>query len=109
MDKNLRWVKLADKKDEIFFDKNNIASINVEGQKICIVRTMKGLKACSSICPHASGDLSAGYLDQKENIVCPVHGYRFSLNHGRDTFNEGFFLKIFSVKESDDGIFVGLE
>lgn len=108
MDKNLRWVKIANKKEDIFFDKNNIAPIDVEGQKICIVKTRKGLKACSSICPHASGDLSTGYLDQKENVVCPVHGYRFSLNHGRDTFNEGFFLKIFSVKESDDGLFVGL-
>lgn len=109
MDKNLRWVKLADKKEELFFDKNNITLITVEGQKICIVRTIKDLKACSSICPHASGDLSEGYLDQKENIVCPVHGYRFSLNHGRDINEEGYFLKIFRVKETADGIFVGLE
>jgi len=109
MSKNVRWVKLAGKREELFFDKKNIEPINVEGQKICIIKTTKGLKACSSICPHASGDLSTGFLDKKENIVCPVHGYRFNLNHGRDTFNEGFFLKIFRIKENDDGLFVGLE
>ena len=106
MNKNQRWVKIAGGIREIFFGEKNIASVDIEGQKICIIKTTKGLKACSSLCPHASGDLSLGYLDKKENMVCPVHGYRFNLNHGRDSNDEGYFLKIFEVRENEDGVFV---
>ncbi len=105
MNKNQRWIKIAGVNEDIF-DKRVITTVDVEGQKVCIIKTTKGLKACSSLCPHASGDLSEGFLDKKENIVCPVHGYHFNLDHGRDTNNEGYFLKIFRVKENEDGVFV---
>jgi 3-phenylpropionate/trans-cinnamate dioxygenase ferredoxin subunit len=105
MNKNQRWIKIAGINEDIF-DKKVITTVDVEGQKVCIIKTTKGLKACSSLCPHASGDLSEGFLDKKENIVCPVHGYHFNLDHGRDTNNEGYFLKIFRVKENEDGVFV---
>jgi nitrite reductase/ring-hydroxylating ferredoxin subunit len=108
MNENSGWTKIEINED-IFFNKNGIATFNVEGQKICIIKTTKGLKACSSLCPHASGDLSTGFLDKKENIVCPVHGYHFNLDHGRDTNNEGYFLKIFKVKENEDGVFVEMK
>ena len=108
MSKNQRWIKIAGVNEDVFF-KRAIATFEIEGQKICVIKTTKGLKACSSLCPHASGDLSTGFLDKKENIVCPVHGYHFNLDHGRDTNNEGYFLKIFTIKESSEGIFVGLE
>ena len=106
MNEKETWIKIADNISEIVFREKNIASVDVEGQKICIIKTAKGLKACSSLCPHASGDLSLGYLDKKENIVCPVHGYRFNLTHGRDSNDEGYFLTIFRIKESEDGVFV---
>jgi 3-phenylpropionate/trans-cinnamate dioxygenase ferredoxin subunit len=104
MNQNQRWIKIAGKNESVF--EKSITVLDIEGQKICIIKTTKGLKACSSLCPHASGDLSEGFLDKKENIVCPVHGYHFNLDHGRDTNNEGYFLKIFRVKENEDGVFV---
>lgn len=108
MDKKETWIKIAGKIEEINFAKNNIAEVTVEGKTICIILTSNGLKACSSKCPHAGGDLSLGFLDKKENIICPVHGYRFSLNNGRDTNCEGYFLKLFPLKESEEGIFLNI-
>ena len=106
MNEKETWVKIADNIDEIVFGEKKIAEIEIEGKKICIIQTTKGLKGCSSLCPHASGDLSLGYLDKKENIVCPVHGYRFNLTHGRDSNDEGYFLKIFKLKENEEGVFI---
>lgn len=106
MDQKENWIKIAGNRNEIVFGEKNIAGIEIGEKKICIIQTTKGLKACSSVCPHASGDLSAGFIDRKENIVCPVHDYRFNLNHGRDANDEGYFLKIFRVKENEDGVFV---
>ena len=106
MDKKEGWIKIAANMDEIIFKENNIAYIQIDEKPICLIKTINGLKACSSKCPHAGGDLSSGFLDKRENILCPVHNYRFNLNNGRDTNGEGYFLKIFKVKENEEGIFI---
>lgn len=107
MEKRETWIKIARNIEEINF-KNNIATIQINERSICIIKTLKGLKACSSECPHAGGDLSSGFLDAKGNIICPVHNYRFNLNHGRDTNGE-YFLKIFQIKENEEGIWLMAE
>ncbi|HXR83890.1 MAG TPA: Rieske 2Fe-2S domain-containing protein [Hanamia sp.] len=106
METNQTWTKIANSIDEIHFGENNIASINIDKKPVCVIKTADGLRACSSNCPHAGADLSEGFLDKRENIICPVHNYRFNLNNGRDTNNEGYFLKIFVVKETEEGIFI---
>ncbi len=109
MNQEKTWIKIAAKIQEIDFNENGIACLQIDGKSICIIKTANGLKACSSKCPHASGDLSSAFLDNRENIICPVHHYRFNLNNGRDTNGEGYFLKIFSIKENEDGIFLAIE
>lgn len=109
MEKKNNWIKIANKTGEIIFNENNVARIAVEGKPICMIQTDGVLKACASKCPHAGGDLSDGYLDKRGHIVCPVHGYRFNIISGRDTCGEGYFLKIYPVKITEDGIFVALE
>ena len=109
MDQTENWIKIADDINDISFNDNHIAIIQIAGKSICLVKTEKNLKACSASCPHAGGDLSEGFLDKKENIICPVHNYRFSLNSGRDRDGEGYLLKIYKLKESEQGIFIKLE
>ena len=109
MDTRYQWIKIANNIHEIIFDQNNIAQINIGEKKICLIQSLDGLKACASKCPHAGGDLSNGFLDNKGNITCPVHGYRFDMNNGRDITGEGYFLKIYKVLENPEGIFIGLE
>lgn len=103
------WVKVAGSASEIPFAENNLATVQVEGKSICLARTGSGLKACAARCPHAGGDLAEAFLDKMENIVCPVHGYRFSVNTGRDSRSEGYFLKIYKIKETAEGVFIKLE
>ena len=108
-EKKLRWLKIADSKADLRFPENNILEIEIDGKRICIALTAVGLKACSSKCPHAGGEMAQGKLDNKGNITCPVHGYIFNLNNGRDTNFEGYFLKLYPIKEEEKGVFVGLE
>lgn len=108
MNKQETWIKIAKNIEEINFE-NNIASVQIKEKSICIIKTANGLKACSSKCPHAAGDLSSGFLDARGNIICPVHNYRFNLNHGRDTNGEGYFLKIYKIKEEEEGVWLKVE
>ena len=108
MEKTENRVKIATDIKEISFRENKIATIKIGDKTICIAKINDDLKAFSASCPHAGGDLSKGFLDKKENIICPVHGYRFSMITGRDTDGEGYFLKIYTIEQTEEGIFIRL-
>ncbi len=109
MDQSENWIKIAQSENEIPFKDNHIAKITVEERSICLVKSTEGIKACAAKCPHAGNDLSDAFVDKKHNIVCPLHGYRFSMSNGRDTSNEGYVLKIYQVKQTNEGVFIKLE
>ncbi len=104
-----KWHKIADTLEEINFSNNNITSLEVEGKIICIAKHHETLFGCASKCPHASGDMSQGYIDALGNIVCPLHRYKFSLINGRNTSGEGYFLKNYPIEIRENGIFIGIE
>jgi nitrite reductase/ring-hydroxylating ferredoxin subunit len=108
MSKKIKWYKIAEKLDEIAFKENNLAEIEVNGKKICI-SNKANVAACTAKCPHAGGNMSAGYVDALGNIVCPLHRYKFSLKNGRNTSGEGYFLKTFPVEINENGVFIGFE
>jgi|SRR5690242_13704203 3-phenylpropionate/trans-cinnamate dioxygenase ferredoxin subunit len=108
MDKTQSWLKIAADITEISFAENNVASFTIGEKTICLAKIGDHLKAFSASCPHAGGNLCEGFIDKKENIICPVHGYRFSMNTGRDAGGEGYFLKIYKIEQRADGLFIRL-
>ena len=108
-EKKYKWYKIADTVAELQFNENEIVQLEVAGKKICIVNKAGALAACAAKCPHAGGNMAEGFLDKYGNIVCPVHRYAFNLENGRDMSGEGYFLKIYPVKMSENGIFLGIE
>ena len=109
LEKKYKWYKIAETAAELPFGENNIVQIDIAGKKICVVKTLTGIAACTAKCPHAGGNMAEGFLDKDGNIICPVHRYIFNLKNGRDVTGEGYFLKIYPVKVNDVGIFLGIE
>lgn len=93
---------------DIPFNREGLATIRINDRNYCIANHKGKLHACNATCPHAGGKLSDGYIDALGNIVCPVHHYRFSLEHGRNTSGEGYQLKIFKVEEREDGVYIDI-
>ena len=57
------------------------------GRSIAIFRNRAGdLFAVDSVCPHRQGPLADGLLGGN-TIICPLHGYKFSLTDGRGLDN----------------------
>jgi 3-phenylpropionate/trans-cinnamate dioxygenase ferredoxin subunit len=108
-EKNYIWHKLADNKAGLGLAPNGMAELEVGGKRICLVVNKDNIHACTAKCPHAGGSLAQGHLDALGNIVCPLHRYKFSLQNGRNTSGEGFYLKTFPIQQRPDGIFVGIE
>jgi nitrite reductase/ring-hydroxylating ferredoxin subunit len=108
-EKKYQWLRIAENKNELFFADNNLLIVEVNNKKITIAKYNDQLFACSYLCPHASGILADGYIDALGNITCPVHRYKFNLQNGRNTSGEGYYLKTYPVKFTDEGIFIGFE
>jgi nitrite reductase/ring-hydroxylating ferredoxin subunit len=102
----LQWQKIAESINELKFAANHIAVVETAGKKICVGRHNGKLYAFAYKCPHASGIMADGYIDALGNIVCPVHRYKFSLQNGRNTSGEGYYLKHWAVEERVDGVYV---
>lgn len=107
-EKKYKWYKIADSESELNFASNNLLQLDVAGKKICIAKG-KELYACTAKCPHAGGILADGFLDHSDNVTCPLHRYKFSLQNGRNVSGEGYYLKTYPVQTTDKGVFIGIE
>jgi 3-phenylpropionate/trans-cinnamate dioxygenase ferredoxin subunit len=105
---NIRWVKVAESRAELFDREGMLKEVEAEGKDLCLAWVKGVIRACAYQCPHAGARMSDGYVDAQGHIVCPLHRYRFSLENGRNVSGEGYFLKTFPVDERADGIYVGL-
>lgn len=106
--RSYNWVQIASSVEELHFEKNNIALVQLAERLICIGRYQDKLFGFARGCPHASAFLSDGFIDALGNVVCPLHHYRFSISNGRNTSGEGYHLKHWPVEIRAAGVFVGL-
>ncbi len=107
--KNYRWYKVAESLLEIKNVMGNPCLVKAAGRDICVVVHQEKAMACAAKCPHAGGAMHQGWLDPLGNLVCPLHRYRFDCKTGRNTSGEGYFIKTYPVKETDDGVFIGMD
>jgi nitrite reductase/ring-hydroxylating ferredoxin subunit len=103
------WIKIAESPDAIPFKENNLAEVDADGKTICVGRSGNDIYAFAQKCPHASGYLADGTIDNNGNITCPVHRYKFSMKNGRNVTGEGYYLKHWKVEVREDGVFVEME
>jgi nitrite reductase/ring-hydroxylating ferredoxin subunit len=103
------WHKIAASDSEMDFGKNRIRVADVNGKKICLGLIGQSVYGFAYTCPHAGAMLNEGYIDGAGNVVCPVHGYRFSISNGRNTTGEGFHLKTYPVEIREDGVYLGIK
>jgi nitrite reductase/ring-hydroxylating ferredoxin subunit len=66
------------------------------------------LCAIQNACPHEGGQLSAGRIDGEE-IVCPLHGYKFSLKTGACANDPRLNARVFGLVAEGDGFKVNFE
>lgn len=81
----------------------------VIGEKeFCLIHTDEGFKLTSNFCPHRNEYLHKGSVNSYNEIICPLHQYRFSLEDGQEANNRCGHLKVFPIKINKDGVFAHL-
>lgn len=108
-EKKLTWHKIAEHENELTFNAGKLLQMEIAGKQICLSKFKDRIVAFTAKCPHAGGSLVNGHVDAVGNIVCPLHRYKFSVDNGRNTSGEGYFLKRFPLEINSEGIFISLE
>jgi 3-phenylpropionate/trans-cinnamate dioxygenase ferredoxin subunit len=109
MQPDINWHKIAENIAGLQFQNNNLLVLNVAGKKITLALHKNEIYALAYKCPHASGIMADGFIDAMDNIVCPLHRYKFNILNGRNTSGEGYRLMTYPVIKNEEGIFVGFE
>jgi len=105
MAKQYNWYRVED----LLVANQEIVVVDIHGKKVCCTRYEDSLYAFAYKCPHASGMMADGFIDDTGNVVCPLHRYRFSVKNGYNSSGEGFYLKTYLVEQREDGVYIGLE
>ncbi len=61
---------------------NSMEIVEVQGQRIVLIKRFGKIYALDNTCPHLGGSLGRGAL--KDNtVICPLHHWTFDLSTGR--------------------------
>ncbi len=79
--------------------------ITVGGAEVAVFRCQGRLYAIQNRCPHEGGPLAEGVLDGDE-VVCPLHGYRFNVKTGACATDPALRARTFALTPRPGGFTV---
>jgi nitrite reductase/ring-hydroxylating ferredoxin subunit len=102
----MKWVKIFDEigKANIAIPENTSKLLIIGDHRICLSNVNNEFYAIKDACPHSGHSLSQGKINYLNEIVCPLHGYRFSLKHGQEGDHKCNDAKTFRVKVDEHGL-----
>lgn len=71
---------------------------NGKDERICLSHTKNGFFAVQNQCSHAGADLHKGFINEQNEIVCPLHSYCFDLKTGHATRGNAASLKVYKLE-----------
>lgn len=80
----------------------------LEGKEICFVKIEEKPFAFLNRCPHAAAKLSEGTCNTKGIISCPLHGYKFNIQNGKDMDQNGYLLRTYKLQLIEEELFINL-
>ena len=79
----------------------------IGARKVALFRLRNGkVYALDAVCPHRAGPLAEGVIGH-DTVICPFHGYKFSLADGRGLDND-FAVSSYPAEVRDGMIFLGV-
>jgi len=113
LSKPLHWVKifqsikLAEAAIEVGFAKT--VFLKKYDLRIALIRGRQGWFACQDNCPHRGVSLGTGWVNEADEIVCPLHHYAWALDTGREATNYRCAdVILYPVKASSEGLYIGI-
>ncbi len=106
----MRTFTLGNSADEVIalFPNKTIKEVQLGDQKVCVARDGKKFFAFERLCPHRLANLKEGQLNDFEEVICPLHHYRFELNSGRVKSGDCRDLKVYKTELDELGLKISI-
>lgn len=97
---------LGNSKEEILlmFPQKSIKKVLVGEKKIAVVRIGLEIYSFQSNCPHRGASLINGIINASQEIICPLHEYRFDMKSGNVIVGSCQDLEIYPNNLTDTGL-----
>lgn len=82
--------------------------ISIGDKKLCGIRIDEKINVVDNTCPHSGEMLHKGSVNHLNEIVCPLHNYRYNLLDGRECNERTVDLEIYPINVSDEGVFINI-
>jgi nitrite reductase (NADH) small subunit len=79
--------------------------VQVDGRDIALFNVNGAYYAMHGVCPHEEGPLNEGEVDG-ETIVCPWHGYDFSVQTGECSVDPELRVTTYAVRTAGNDVFI---
>ena len=85
-----------------------IKKLFIKENEYVIIHTKNEFTVAEALCPHMKESLHKGSLNAFNQIICPLHEYRFDLETGTESSRRCPDLKIFKVEVKADGLYLNI-
>lgn len=86
-----------------------IKKVKAGGKAICLINHNHQLFALSALCPHAGADLSQGWCNDEQRLVCPLHRYEYDLQTGKGAPGQNDYVNTYAVKTEGNDVYVEIK
>lgn len=87
---------------------NTLKKLRTKTQSFCLAHTPEGFFATNDACPHMGASLSEGRINYLNELICPLHGYRYQLKTGQECNKRTADVQTYEVELNEDGLFIYL-
>ncbi len=71
-----------------------------------LIHASDGFSVSNFLCPHQNEPLANATLNGFNEIICPLHEYRFNLKTGMESSNRCGHLSFYQIAEKSDGLYI---
>ncbi len=83
-----------------------IRKLVIKDKPYLLIHSTKGFSVADELCPHQHESLSMAKLNNFNEIICPLHEYRFNLKTGAESSNRCSHLALYQIDIKSDGLYI---
>lgn len=78
----------------------------IQEKPYLLIHTPSGFAVSEYLCPHQNEPLDKGLLNSFDELICPLHEYRFNLTTGAESSQRCKDLTLYQVAVKSDGLYI---
>lgn len=78
----------------------------IKDKNYLLIHSKRGFSVSDELCPHQRESLNKGSLNEFDEVICPLHEYRFSLKTGKESANRCNDLTLYQIAVKSDGLYI---